>query len=253
MSKRVLIVGDSPFIENLSSLCSGMRVSMYNITDLDQQENLNRMVRDATRCDIFLESLNESVESKRWLIEGVEPNLKPEAAILSHSLCASATETARWCINPERLIGYGFVPTLEPKGLIEFAPALQADFEFITAAREFWEKLTLTLVRVPDGPGLVRARMVFAMINEAIRTLDEHIANSEDIDRATEQVGYAPQGLLRWADVIGLDVIYSTLVAMQTFWGEERYHPSPLLRQKVMAKQLGIKSGRGFFVDPALL
>jgi 3-hydroxybutyryl-CoA dehydrogenase len=52
---------------------------------------------------------------------------------------------------------------------------------------------------------------------------------------------------LSWADEIGLDVVVGTLEALLRDWGEERYRPAPLLRQKVFAGHLGKKTGRGFY------
>jgi 3-hydroxybutyryl-CoA dehydrogenase len=40
---------------------------------------------------------------------------------------------------------------------------------------------------------------------------------------------------------------------MYDFWGEERYRPAPLLKQKVRAGHLGKRSGQGFFVDPLVV
>jgi len=56
-----------------------------------------------------------------------------------------------------------------------------------------------------------------------------------------------PRGPLTWADEIGLDVVVGTLEALQRYLGESRYHPAPLLRQKVYAGHLGKKTGRGFY------
>ncbi|KAB2906069.1 MAG: 3-hydroxybutyryl-CoA dehydrogenase [Anaerolineae bacterium] len=254
MSKRVLLVGEPPFIDTLSNLCTthGFKLTVYDSADLDDQDILDQMVKDATKCDIFLESLNESSASKLWLIEGVEPNLRENTPILTHALCASATEVASWCELSERVVGYSLLPPVHVPGLVEFAPSMQADFQSVTLAKDFLEKLGLETVRVPDAPGLVRARIVFSLINEAVLALDEKVASAEDIDKALKTATYYPRGPLEWADEIGLDVIMATLTAMRDFWGEERYHPAPLLKQKVRAGQLGKKVGRGFFIEAAM-
>ena len=254
MSKRILLVGEAPFVDVLLDLCEvkGFKVDMHYVEDLDEPENLDKMVKDAGKCDLFIESLNDSKTSKLWLIEGVEPNLKEKTTILTNCLCASATEVASWCENPSRVVGFGLLPPITFPGLVEYVPSMQANFHSAAFAREFFEKIGLEPVRVPDTPGMVRARMVCALINEAALALDRGVASAEDIDTGTRLVLGLPRGPLAWADEIGLDVVLGTLLSLHEYWGEARFHPAPLLRQKVRAGHLGKKTGRGFFIDTAL-
>ena len=89
-------------------------------------------------------------------------------------------------------------------------------------------------------------RMLWTMINEGIRCLDEGVANEIDIDKALQLGAGLPKGPLRWADEVGLDWIFIELDSRKEAFGE-RYRPSPLLRRKVKAGHLGKKAGRGFF------
>lgn len=255
MLKHVVLAGDMPFIDGLYKICTdrGHRVDSYYIDDLDEQSNLDRLVNDVAVCDVFIESLNESASSKLWLIEGVEVNLKPNAILLSNVLCASATEVASWCTYPNRVIGCGFLPPIKPDGTLEFAPALQSSVQAAAQAREFLQRLGYEVLRVPDTPGLVRARLLCTLVNEAAFVLDQKLASAEDIDTAIRLSQNLPRGPLAWADEIGLDVVLGTLTALYDFWGEERYRPAPLLKQKVRAGHLGKKLGRGFFVDPQII
>jgi 3-hydroxybutyryl-CoA dehydrogenase len=152
------------------------------------------------------------------------------------------------------VVGFGLLPpTPKPPGKIEFAPALQADIQIATTAREFLERVGFEIVRVPDTPGLVRARLLLTLINEAAFALDEKLASAQDIDKALQSTCKLPRGPLAWADEIGLDIVLGSLLGMADFWGEERYRPAPLLKQKVRAGHLGKKSGQGFFVDPLVV
>lgn len=246
---RVLIVGEVPVVDTLAGLCRARnhKVDLFVADDLADQEILDKMVRAAARCQIALESLNESREGKQWLVEGVEANLPAEAILLTNALAASATEVASWAEQPERVVGYGLLPPIAVTGLVEFAPALQTGFEVSARARRFWEELGFDVVRVPDMAGLVRPRMVCALINETVQTMIAQNLSVETIDSAIQLGLNYPRGPLAWADEIGLDVVVGTLEALWRTWGDERYHPAPLLRQKVFAGHLGRKTGRGFY------
>lgn len=77
-------------------------------------------------------------------------------------------------------------------------------------------------------------RIVVMLINEAIDALFLNIATKEDIDLAmTKGVNY-PEGLLKWADKVGLDNVLLRLEFLQAEYGEERYRPSVLLRRMAM-------------------
>jgi len=246
---RVLIVGEVPFVDTLAGLCraKNFKVDLFLSDDLHEQEPLDNMVRAATRCQVAIESLNESQSAKLWLIEGLEANLPADSLLLVSALAASATEIASWTNEPGRVIGYGLLPPIAVSGLVEFAPALQTDFEMAARARRFWEEVGFGVVRVPDGVGLVRPRVVCSIINETIRTMTENGLSVEDVDNAMVSGMNYPRGPLSWADEIGLDVVLGTLEGLLRYWGEERYRPAPLLRQKVYAGQLGRKTGRGFY------
>ena len=93
-------------------------------------------------------------------------------------------------------------------------------------------------------------RLLWQMINEGVRCLDEGIATAVDIDKALQLGAGMPKGPLSWADEVGLDWVFTELDNRKEVSGE-RYWPSPLLRRKVKAGHLGKKTGKGFFDYPS--
>lgn len=92
-------------------------------------------------------------------------------------------------------------------------------------------------------------RLLYPMVNEAALCLEEGIAAPSDIDLAMMAgTGFpmAKEGLLRWADDVGLDVVFGALEK----WTKElgpRFWPAPLLRRMVGAGMVGKKGRKGFF------
>jgi 3-hydroxybutyryl-CoA dehydrogenase len=77
---------------------------------------------------------------------------------------------------------------------------------------------------------MIFRRILSMLINQAADALYLRVASADDIDKAmTLGVNY-PKGLLAWADEIGIAETVKWLAALQDFYGEERYRPSPLLR-----------------------
>lgn len=100
------------------------------------------------------------------------------------------------------------------------------------------------------GSQFTPERCMYPLINEAVIALTEHIASPADIDMACiAGLGMTYQGErkgpLAIADEIGLDCVLQDLENLEKQYGE-RFHPAWLLRQKVAAGHLGVKTGRGF-------
>src|SRR4029079_3354108 len=84
--------------------------------------------------------------------------------------------------------------------------------------------------RDSDLGQLIFRRILSMLINQAADALYLRIASAHDIDLAmTLGVNY-PKGLLAWADELGIPETVKWLSALQDFYGEERYRPSPLLK-----------------------
>jgi 3-hydroxyacyl-CoA dehydrogenase len=94
------------------------------------------------------------------------------------------------------------------------------------------------------------SRVIYPLINEAVLALQEHIASAADIDMAMiagtgMTYNGERKGPLAIADEIGLDEVLQELDALHAQHGE-RFRPARLLRTKVRAGQLGLKTRRGF-------
>jgi 3-hydroxybutyryl-CoA dehydrogenase len=167
--------------------------------------------------------------------------------VLSLALTASTTEIASWSRTPERICGIGFLPPLADARVLEIAPGLQTG----AAARNAAERLASGLGKEPavvaDGAGLVGARIVALIINEAAFALMEGVASAEDIDAGVRLGANYPHGPLEWADLIGVDTVYAIIKSLQEELGEDRYRPAPLLRKMVLAGWTGREAGRGFY------
>ncbi len=117
----------------------------------------------------------------------------------------------------------------------------------VDSAREFAARLGKTPIVVRDTPGFATSRLGVVLGLEAIRMLEQGVANAEDIDRAME-LGYNhPLGPLRLTDLVGLDVRLAIADHLHATLGGTTYAAPELLRQKVRDGKLGKKSGEGFF------
>lgn len=147
----------------------------------------------------------------------------------------------------EQVVGYSALGFLNGNDGIEICPTAGLNEMTLRTVESLLNKLGLKPVLVPETPGLVLGRIVAMLANEAVSGLMEGVATAEDMDNAMKYGTNYPLGPLAWADMIGLDVILAILDNLQSLYNEERYRPMALLQQKVLAEQLGAKSGQGFY------
>ena len=85
-----------------------------------------------------------------------------------------------------------------------------------------------------DSGGFVAQRIVACIVNIGCDIAQQRIASPADIDRAVNLgLGY-PQGPLAFGDALGARNILAILEAMQDFYGDPRYRPSPWLKRRAL-------------------
>jgi 3-hydroxybutyryl-CoA dehydrogenase len=85
---------------------------------------------------------------------------------------------------------------------------------------------------IRDSAGFVAQRVVAHIVNVGCDIVQQRIATPEDLDSAVMLgLGY-PKGPLGMGDAVGAPKILAILEAMQAFYGESRYRPSPWLKRR---------------------
>ena len=109
------------------------------------------------------------------------------------------------------------------------------------------EKMGKTALCCNDSPGFVSNRILCPMINEAILTLQDGVAEPEAIDGIMKLGMNHPIGPLALADLIGNDTVLHIMNVLHAGLEDDKYAPAPLLVQMVSEGKLGRKSGQGFY------
>jgi 3-hydroxybutyryl-CoA dehydrogenase len=232
---KALVLGDALLANELAGLC---RAAGHQVQEMDTATQLDALPAASAQAEVVLECLNSSKTAKLRLSE----NISAKPVLFVSAMACSTTEAASLAADPSKVVGWSALSPLLPGGTVEVAAGLQTRPETLAQALAFWRSLGCSPVQVGDGPGLVRARILSMLINEAATAALEGVAACEDIDAAmTLGVNY-PRGLFAWCDLIGVKVVLNVLAGLQQEYGEERYRPSPLLVRYAQA-------GRSFFAN----
>ena len=98
----------------------------------------------------------------------------------------------------------------------------------------YFQQQGKNVLRIADYPGLLVWRTVAMLANEALDAVQKGVANADDIDTAMRLGVNYPRGPLAWGESLGWRRVLRLLENLQQHYGEERYRPSALLRQKAL-------------------
>ena len=128
-------------------------------------------------------------------------------------------------------VGPAGAPSTTPVAALAWTAAAQASPEFVARAAEVLRALGWLPQRVADVPGLVVARTIAMLVNEASDAVEQGVCDAAGADSAmTLGVNY-PAGPFAWLAAWGARPITAMLDALDAFYRGERYRVSPRLRR----------------------
>ncbi|WP_037338479.1 3-hydroxybutyryl-CoA dehydrogenase [Saccharospirillum impatiens] len=198
-------------------------------------------------CDLVVEAITENEAVKIDLFRKLDALCPAKTLFASNTSAISLTRMAAATSRPDRFMGMHFMNPVPLMQLVELIRALQTSDATFNAIKSLSERLGKTPIEVRDAPGFVSNRILMPMINEAIFTLYEGVAEAEAIDSVMTLGMNHPMGPLKLADLIGLDTCLFIMKVLYDGFKDPKYRPCPLLTQMVDAGYTGRKSGRGFY------
>lgn len=247
LSKEALTTSATKLQKVMDRLIEKGRVTSDEAIAIQERIVRTTNVTDLKDCDLIIEAVVEDLEVKKHVFKSIEEIAHKEAVIASNTSSLSITSLASFCAHPERVVGLHFFNPAPLMPLVEIIPALQTNRDLPQQLTELMRKWGKSPVIAKDTPGFIVNRVARPFYGEALRILDEGIADVSSIDKAMRQSGFR-MGPFQLMDLIGHDVNYSvTESVFKSFYYDPRYMPSLTQLKLVEAGWLGRKSGRGFY------
>ena len=196
-------------------------------------------------CDLIIEAAIENMEIKKQTFKELQDICKPEAIFATNTSSLSITEIGAGLDRP--VIGMHFFNPAPVMKLVEVIAGLNTPAEMVEKIKAISEEIGKVPVQVEEAAGFVVNRILIPMINEAVGIYADGVASVEGIDAAMKLGANHPMGPLALGDLIGLDVCLAIMEVLYAEMGDSKYRPHPLLRKMVRGKQLGMKTGKGFY------
>ena len=198
---------------------------------------------------LIIEGAPEDLEVKRAVL-GRIGKANDSAIIASATSTIMADELATFVDNPGRFLNAHFLNPAWLMPLVELSPAAVTDETVYEELRAMLLAIGKQPVRCAATPGFIVPRVQMAAGCEAIKLLEEGVANAADIDRAL-RIGFALRfailGFLEFTDWGGLDIAKAAGDYLADRLGGEYYRAPAIVDAKLREGASGMYAGRGFY------
>lgn len=210
------------------------------------------LAEGAKDVDFLFEAVTQNLDIKKKVYKELD-KLSPEHAIFATIQSRiSPTELAQVTKRPDKIIAAAHInpPYLLPA--VEIIPGNETSDETINITKEFMIKIgkAPVICKEPVSIGFIQGRLINALVAEALSLVESGVASPTEIDTAFTN-GY---GMLKWLygileglDHAGLDTYLGSFNYVFKISGDHRYRPYEVLKRKVEAGELGVKTGKGFY------
>jgi 3-hydroxybutyryl-CoA dehydrogenase len=217
----------------------------------EQQAILGRLSfsveMDHCTADLLIEAIVEKPEAKLDLFRRLAAVNNKDALFASNTSSLSLTALAGKIPHPERFAGLHFFNPAPLMKLVEVVSTPLTDEETTQTLKAVAVRMGKTPVLCRDAPGFIVNHVARPYYLEALRLVEEGLADIETIDQVMEATGFR-MGPFRLMDLIGNDVNYTVSCSVYEAMGQpQRLKPSPIQEAQVKQGALGRKTGKGYY------
>ena len=232
---------------SLEKLVSKERLSQSESQNALSRINFHTSMQEVSEADLVIEAVPEILDLKNSIFSKLDDICKDSTILASNTSSISIDKIANSTKRPESVIGMHFMNPVPLMKLVEIINGTNTSKQVNDIVVDAATKMGKIALSCNDSPGFVSNRILCPMLNEAILTLEEGVAEPEAIDGIMKLGMNHPIGPLALADLIGLDTLLHILEVLHDGFGEDKYRPASLLIQMVEDGYLGRKTGKGFY------
>tara|TARA_R110000787_G_scaffold235621_4_gene342345 strand:+ start:1 stop:1527 length:1527 start_codon:yes stop_codon:yes gene_type:complete len=199
-------------------------------------------------CDVVIEAIVEDVAAKQALFATLEGIVSEHAILATNTSSLIVAEIAAKCRRPDRVAALHFFNPVPLMKVAEIIPAVRTSPETIETLHALVDGAGHRAVIAADEPGFLINHAGRGYVTEALRILEEQVADVHEIDAVLREAAGFRMGPFELLDLTGLDVSGRVMESIyEQFHQEPRFRPSSLIRPRVAAGLFGRKSGEGWY------
>jgi 3-hydroxybutyryl-CoA dehydrogenase len=199
-------------------------------------------------CELVIEAAPERLDVKHELYARLSEIVSEECVLASNTSSLPITAVAAGATYPERVVGMHFFNPAPLMRLLEVIAGLLSDERALAIAQATGLAMGKDVIRAADVPGFIVNRCNRPFGLEALRLLQERVADVQTIDRIVRLGGGFRMGPFELSDLVGVDTGFDVSKSFyELSFGEPRWRPSPIQARQVAAGLHGRKTGRGYY------
>ena len=248
VSEDALVVAAKRLEKDLEKATAKGKISEEQKTKTTSLIVFSNNLKDLDRSALLIEAIPERLDLKLNFFAEIEALLNKDTIIASNTSSFSITVLGGKSRHPERFIGAHF---FNPAHIMPLVEVVNTDFTstqvstWVQDTLRSWGKIVVT---AKDTPGFIVNRVARPFYCEALRIVEEGIADVSTVDHAMKTLGGFRMGPFELMDLIGIDTNFSITCSMyESYFHEARYRPSLIQQTMVDSGRLGRKSGKGFY------
>ncbi len=233
-------------ISNLDGAIQRGKMTESAKTDLLEKIKFSNDFNDL-KAEVIIEAIIEKLSVKRELFLALASLNNEDCIFATNTSSIPITQIAYGIPNPERVVGMHFFNPAHIMKLVEVISGANTSDTIAKTIFNLATKLGKKAVMVKDAPGFIVNRVARHYYVEALKALEENVAEIENIDALMEATGFK-MGPFKLMDLIGVDTNFSVTSSMfEQFHQDPKFRPSRIQQQKVDAGHWGRKTKKGFY------
>ena len=203
---------------------------------------------DLAGADVVIEAIPEDLALKHRVFGETAAVVGDTCVLATNTSSLPVTQVAAGVPRPERVVGMHFFNPAPVMKLVEVIAGVQSDPGAVERVRALGEAMGKRVIHAADGPGFLVNRCGRPFGLEALRCLQEGMADVETIDRIVRLGGGFRMGPFELQDLVGIDVGFEVSKSFyELSFGEPRWRPSPISARMAASGRHGRKTGRGWY------
>jgi 3-hydroxybutyryl-CoA dehydrogenase len=202
------------------------------------------------QVDLAIEAVIEKLDVKQKIFSELEKINAMDCLLVSNTSSFRITQLASVLKHRERMAGLHFFNPAPVMKLVEIVKGVETSDHTMQALSLFVNSLSKTAIIANDSPGFVVNRVARPFYSEALKIVEEGVADFEVVDSLIRSMGLK-MGPFQLMDLVGLDTNFAVTLSMyEAFFHEPKFRPNRIQQQKIDAGHHGRKSGKGFYEYP---
>lgn len=170
-------------------------------------------------CDLVIEAIFEDLDAKRSLFQQLDAICDQTTILATNTSSFLLEDISVDLQHPARFLGLHYFFHPAKNKLVEVIPGPETSEDVVERAWHLQEQMGKLPIRCKDTPGFVVNRFFVPWLNEAMRVLDEGLADIPTIEWAAKQIFGIGMGPFELMNVTGVPITFHAANALASHLG----------------------------------